>query len=139
MFFEVISFLQDAEYLKANYNKGAHELFSINYAYNHSHLISLSPFIIKVTARYFVPEFEEYVAGHEISKYECLTQKHRKRCEIVGCRYDKFPLIFNKDIGDQCVELVWLERTVACGSVLVCKPFNIEATQRGVGTYFNKL
>ena len=137
--FEVISFLPDAEYLKAIFNKGAHEMYAINYAFNHSKLIAPSAFIIKVTARYFIPAFEEYLSQHDITQYECLTQHHRRRCEIVGCRYDKFGLIFKEGTDGHCAERIWYERTSACSKILVCKPFNIEATQRGVGTYFNKL
>ena len=63
--FEVISFnereLKQCEYLKNNNSKGASELFAINYAVVNSKIINDTVFLLKITARYFIPELEEYL------------------------------------------------------------------------------
>jgi hypothetical protein len=139
--FEFISFkedeLEEANYLKDNNSKGASELFSINYAYHHSRLIQQSQFVIKVTARFFIPELESYLLNYDLNQYDCLTQTDRERCEMVGCHIRHFFSIFKTDLINENneylghVEYAYKDRTSCYPSVLVCKPFMIEETQRG--------
>lgn len=139
--FEVISFIEseveEASYLKDNISKGASEIFSIHYAFNHTRIIQPDHFIIKITARYFIPELEEYLSGFDLNTYDCLTQNSRDRCEMVGSHYSKFGHIFNCSLFNNeggfvnHVEDLWKERTMMCETVLVCKEFQIEETQRG--------
>jgi len=114
------------------YNKGKNELFSISYLYNNSKLIHLSNFIIKVTARFFIPELEDYLKNYDLNTYDCLVQENRHRCEMVGSHYKNFKHIFYFDVNEnRYVEDVWLERTSVYNNILKCKTFNIIPTQRG--------
>ena len=125
--------LEDALYLKTNNCKGSSEMFAINYAYLHSNLIRSSIFIIKITARFFIPELESYLSLFTLNDYDCLTQENRDRCEMVGCHFNHFSDIFNIHFVDNnyYVEAVWKFRTSNYKKVLVCKTFTIEETQRG--------
>jgi hypothetical protein len=141
--FEVISFkeneIDDAKYLMYNNSKGASEIFAINYAFNHSNLIKNydTNFIIKITARYFIPELESYLKKYDLDNYDCLTQNNRNRCEMVGSHIDNFSDIFNPELlneynnYDGHIENIWKYRTSLYDKVLVCKEFNIDSTQRG--------
>jgi len=139
--FEVISFkennLKTALYLRKLRSKGAHEIFAINYAFNHSKLIDNSSFIIKITGRFFIPTFENYLSQFNLDDYDCLTQHNRNRCEVVGCRYANFSYIFNiylmndDNKYDPQIENIWQLRTLKYNKVLVCDKFHIEKTQRG--------
>jgi hypothetical protein len=139
--FEVVSFVEseveEAKYLEGNTSKGASEMFAIYYAFRHTRIIQPHHFIIKITARYFIPELEEYLSGYDLSTYDSLTQENRDRCEMVGCHYNKFTSIFKPYLitsggwYDGHVENIWKERTSMCDNILVCKKFAIERTQRG--------
>jgi hypothetical protein len=141
--FEVISFkeneLDDAKYLMYNNSKGASEIFAINYAFNNSRIIknNNTNFIIKITARYFIPELENYLLSYNLNYYDCLTQNNRSRCEMIGSHIKNFQDIFNPELLDKNnnydghIENIWKYRTMQYDKVLVCKEFNIESTQRG--------
>jgi hypothetical protein len=139
--FEVVVFteseIDQAKYLKNNESKGASEIFAINYAFWHSTLIHSSNFIIKITARFFINELEEYLKQFDLNKYDCLTQQNRDRCEMVGSHYRLFSHIFNFRLFDDNlqydshIENVWKLRTSKCNKILICKKFDIEKTQRG--------
>ena len=136
--FEVITLTdnQEPKFLRNNRSKGASEIYSIHYAFKHSKLIQPSSFIIKITARFFIPELESYLQNFDLTKYQCLTQYDRDRCEMVGCHYSYFSIIFNiylLDIKgyDGHIEDIWKLRTYKCKKVLVCKPFQFEPTCRG--------
>ena len=98
--FEIISFneneLPESQYLINNNSKGESELFSINYAFDNSRLIQhtqpfiFQPFIIKITARYYIPELEKYLTSYDLNNYDCLTQNCSDRCEMVGSHYTRF-------------------------------------------------
>ena len=146
--FEMILFneseVTDAAYLKDNYSKGTHEVFSIYYAKRHSNLItqSVCNFIIKVTGRYFIPDFEKYLKKYDLSSYKALRQNDKLKCQIVGCHIDQFNFIFNKrcfyrdeysKYENDYIEILYkdkidsLEQTV----VLNCPEFEIESTIDG--------
>lgn len=139
--FEIISFKEDieedAKYLSNNDSKGASEMFAISYALNHSKLIKQSIFIIKITARFYIPELEEYLSKYDLNEYDCLTQNNTRRCEMVGSHIKNVNTIFNINLVDSMnrynwlVELVWQYRTSLFKKKLTCKLFNIEKTQRG--------
>jgi hypothetical protein len=132
--FEVITFNESDElsalYLHDTISKSAHEIFAINYAFEHSKLIHSTNFIIKVTARFFVP-LKDYIEQYDLDKYDCLVQNNRDRCEIVGSHYKNFYSIFNKNINERHIENVWKKRTNMYNDILICKEFNIEETIRG--------
>jgi hypothetical protein len=139
--FEVISFKENEQeyalYLHTNPSKGASEIFAIDYAYRHSKLIQSSIFVIKITARYFIPELEEYLSQFNLNEYGCLTQNCRDRCEMVGSHIRNFHDIFyiqllNADgYWSYHIEDIWKMRTSKYDNCLVCKEFSIEPTQRG--------
>ena len=139
--FEVITFneinLEEAQYLKENDSKGASEVFAINYAYRHSKLIHSCNFIIKVTARFFIDELEQYLSLFDLNDYDCLTQQDRDRCEMVGSHYSHFLDIFNVNLMndeneyDGHIENIWKLRASNYKNILICKTFNINKTQRG--------
>jgi hypothetical protein len=147
--FEIISFVESDLPYAGNYfnnhihivSKGASELFAINYAYNNSRLIQNANFIIKVTCRYFVPDFEEYLSNIHLNYYDALRQNNKDFCEIVGCHKDKFNIVFmanciNKDgYLNGHVESIYDYRiNTLCEKVLICKTFAIEPTQMGGNT-----
>ena len=141
--FNVITFnestLLEAQYLKNNKSKGASEIFAINYAYKYI-INKLNPtklFIIKITARFFIPELESYLNTYKLNDFDCLTQYNKNRCEMVGSHYKNFSDIFNIHLinensqYDNHIENIWKMRTSKYTNVLICKEFNIEQTQRG--------
>jgi hypothetical protein len=139
--FEIISFIEsnckEANYLENDDGKGASEMFAINYAFRKSKKIQNSLFIIKLTARYFIPDLENYLLMIDLGKYDGICQHDINRCEMVGSRIDNFPIIFNKylidDKGcyDQHVENIYKLRMSWFNNILRCNLFNIEPTQRG--------
>ena len=64
---EIISF---DEGNSDNNSKGASELFSIDYALNHTKF--QYDFVIKITGRYFIPKFEEYLCNYNLKNSFCL-------------------------------------------------------------------
>ncbi len=133
--FEVIVFdekkLDEAKYLKNQWSKGKHEIFAINYAFNNSKMLQSSKFIIKITCRFYIPEFEEYLNKYDLNNYDCLVQNDRDRCEVVGSHINYFSNIFNKHIDEDNIENVWKKRTSIYKNIFICKIFQIEETQRG--------
>jgi len=145
--FEIISFveekLEEAQYLTHDLSKGTSELFSINYAFNHSEIIKNSIFIIKITARYYIPGLQEYLLYFDLNNYDCLTQNNRDRCEMIGCHYNNFQNIFNNNFVDEHlynkyhVESVYRYRQTLCNNILICKKFEIEKTKQGGSEYYS--
>ena len=143
--FEIISFkedsLEDSFYLRGNCDKGASELFSINYAYKNSRLLNKAEFIIKITGRYFINEMESYLRQYNLKLYDVLCQnnyKYEPRCELIGCNRGNFNNIFNPKPEPlppgrlfECIELNYQNRILRSTNILECKKFKIEPTQRG--------
>lgn len=139
--FEVITFveseLEESKHLTKNPHKGASEIFAINYAFNKSKLTQTSDFIIKITARYFIPDLENYLKNYDLNEYDCLTQNTRIRCEMVGSHRKNFDCIFNTHTFDKngqyvChIESLYEERTSVYTRILICDQFQIEPTQMG--------
>lgn len=118
-------------------SKGGLEINSIWYAYNNSKLLQNSSFIIKITGRFYIQDFQYFINNKNLDNYDCLRQAFKNRCEIVGTSKNKFDLIFNKNlfvnngIYDYHVENVYTYRFSLCKNILICPIFNIEPTQRG--------
>ena len=139
--FEVITFveseLEESKNLTDNPHKGASEIFAINYAFAKSKIRSPDDFIIKITARYFIPDFEDYLKKYDLNEYDCLTQNNRMTCEIVGSHVKNFHHIFRVELflknGQYTghVESIYEERTSEYTHILICDPFQIEPTQTG--------
>ena len=148
--FEVITFMENelliAKYLENNIYKGASEVFSINYAFNHSNIIKSSNFIIKITGRFFINELQEYLSEFNLDDYDCLTQQNRYRCEMVGSHYKNFDDIFNIYLNEDeilhngHIEYTWKSRTSKYKNILICKELKIEPTLRGgVNQYYDSI
>ena len=142
--FEIISFkeneLTDAQYLINNNSKGESELFSINYAFDNSQLIQhCKPnFIIKITARFYINDLEDYLNEYDLNNYDCLTQNCRDRCEMIGSHYNNFKQIFDINLNiirstniSVHIESIYKCRIDNYSNNLICKQFEIEPTQRG--------
>jgi hypothetical protein len=154
--FEMILFnettLQEAAYLKDNYSKGTHEVFSIYYAKRQSKIIAQSAcnFIIKVTGRFYIPEFEKYLKNHDLSKMKALRQNNELSCKIVGSHIDQFSFIFNKrcfyrdeyvKYENDYIEILYKDKidSLPNENVLKCPIFEIEATLDGKNETITKL
>ena len=148
--FEVITFKEGqsnySEFQMHLQSKGGLEINSIHYAYNKSNLLKNSLFIIKITGRFFINNFEKFINSVHLSKFDCLKQNYNYRCEIVGTSQKNFDIIFNKNlfinngIYDYHVENVYAYRFSLFKNVLVCPIFNIEPTQMGgLNEKYNKL
>lgn len=140
--FEVLSFLESEQleslHLINDKHKGTSEIFAVDWSFYNSRLVSKSRFVIKVTGRYFIEEFQDYLSQYDLEQYDALCQNETIRCEIIGVHIDKFHMIFNKWPIDAnfmycgSTELVYQYRTQnLCQRVLQCKPFIIEPTPRG--------
>lgn len=139
--FEIITFKEDelpeTEFIRNDIAKGSSEMFSINYAFNNSKIINNSQFILKITARFFIPELENYLKMYNLNMADCLSQNNPDRCEMVGCHYNHFSTIFNinllneNNVYDNHVENIWKYRVSKYSNVIRCKEFKIEKTQRG--------
>jgi hypothetical protein len=122
-------------------SKGTSEMFAIYYAYQQSALAKSAKFIIKVTCRYFVPEFENFLRNVNVDDYFALRQNNPDNCEIVGANSLMFPDIFmpghfrNSDgKWHHHIESVYKDRIITRvpqDRVLVCDVFQIEPTQQG--------
>ena len=105
-------------------------MFSINYAYHHSERLRNASYIIKITARYFIPELESYLKSIDLQEYECLVQHDVDRCEMVGARHDFFHTVFQYNTEYDHIEDYYKKITSPLKKV-VCKKLLIEPTQRG--------
>ena len=131
--FEVISFneetLLEASYLKGNNSKGASELFAINYALEKTKFDF--NFIIKITGRYFIPEFENYILSLDLNNYDALIQNSGINCEIVGSHSNFKNMVFNKNTNINHVELQYKERIDKLNKIVILKQLKISPTQIG--------
>jgi len=138
--FELISFneseLPEANYLLGNTSKGASELFSISYSIKNSKIIDPSDFIIKITGRYFIEDFEKIINNYNLNEYDGLCQNNINRCEIVGCNYKENNNVFNQSTiidGNDCnhIEFLYTQRIQKLDKVLILCPLNILPTKMG--------
>ena len=118
-------------------SKGGLEISSIHYAYENSNLIKNTLFIIKITGRFFISSFQEFIQNINLNEYDVLKQHFNSRCEIVGTHINNFKIIFDKNLFckggkyDYIVENVYDYRFTLFKKIIICPIFNIEKTQRG--------
>jgi len=148
--FEIISYsegeVEERDWLVSNNSKGESELFSIRYAFKNSRLINKDSFIIKITARYFIPDLEDYLSLFKLNNFDCLVQYDRNRCEMVGSHYKNMEYMFNKDVLEDIpifaghVESIYKHRTSKYKNILISKTFQIEKTQcGGINNFFTEI
>lgn len=123
-------------------SKGTSEIFSIYYACQHSKLIKNCDFLIKITGRYFIPGFEQYIIQNEITNYDALRQFNPDRCEIVGCNFGLIDKIFKPNnfrssngLYIHHIESLYKERIEQLDpkKVFICQNFTIKKTMTGYG------
>ncbi len=122
-------------------SKGTSEMFAIYYAYQQSRLTKTAKFIIKITCRYFVQDFENFLKNINPDDYFALRQNNSDNCEIVGSHVNNISDIFmpghfrNSDgKWHHHIESVYKDRIltrVPEERVIVCDVFQIEPTQQG--------
>ena len=122
-------------------SKGTSEMFAIYYAYLQSRLTKTAKFIIKVTCRYFVPDFENFLKNINPDDYFALRQNNPDNCEVVGSHVSNISDIFmpghfrNSDgKWHHHIESVYKDRLLTRipeERIIVCDVFQIEATQQG--------
>ena len=134
--FEVISFneseLPEANYLKGNNSKGASELFSIHYSLKNSKILAHGDFIIKITGRYFIPNF----SLPRIESFDALIQNDRSSCEIIGSSFAQKDFVFNTSMvldSIECnhIEFLYKSRISQLNKVMILKKLSISPTCMG--------
>jgi hypothetical protein len=70
--FDVIGFSEETlpdnlKHLYYNISKGAGEMYSVIHAYNNTKFKESTRFVIKITGRYFIDTFEEFILSNNIS------------------------------------------------------------------------
>ena len=121
-------------------SKGASEMFAIYYAKEKSQLAKNADFFIKITCRYFIPTFENYLQNINIYDYHVLRQNDPSCCEIVGAHKDHFREIFipghyrcSDGLWHHHVEDIYKDRIRIYpeDKILICEQFDIEPTPQG--------
>ena len=160
--FEIITFNEmtlpeNLQHLKYNTSKGASEMYSIIHAYQHTKFKHGVNFVIKITGRYFVPLFYEYISSIDIKNRSRNLHIHNSensivairqnrelndiRCEIIGINTLFFHFLFFLNLSDDTgmffphVETVYFNRLMLFDQNKVVKLpiFPIEPTQMGGG------
>jgi hypothetical protein len=155
--FEIITFNEfenppESQHLIYNSSKGASEMYAIIYAYNNTKFKDSINFIIKITCRYFIPSFEQFLIekgilyktrGVGIHDYRQmvigLRQNNHQRCEILGIHSKFFNMLFELSLSDESgaffphVEHVYCNRLKLLNEskIINCPPFVIEPTPMG--------
>ncbi len=153
--FDFVSYIEKDivhEDFYTNQSKGISELFAIQLGYNKSKFFEKVEFIMKVTGRYFIPGFYDYllnnnffvrckVTGHPYVQNEILVlrQNNQKRCELFGCNNKIFDFIFSfsthcnnggcylgiEDVIEKRIKMINPDY------IFICKQLYIEPTQQG--------
>jgi hypothetical protein len=155
--FEIITFNEldnppELQHLVYNPSKGASEMFSIIYAYKNTKFIDAVNFIVKITGRYFIPSFEQFLTEKNVVKncfgigihdYEQMIigirQHNNMRCELLGIHAKFFDMLFELSLTDENgqffphVETVYANRfkLLNQSKIVTCPVFEIESTQMG--------
>ena len=80
-------------------SKGGLEISAINCAYNNNtKLTQSSLFIIKITSRFFISSFQEFINNINLDEYDGLNQNFNNRCKIVGTHINNFKIMFDKNL-----------------------------------------
>ena len=90
-------------------SKGQHELYEINYVYNNSKILkNINPtHIIKITGRYYIPDFESIINEKLRLEHLAIFQQFPMPCEISGCHINyfselfKFPAVMKIDLVEE--------------------------------------
>jgi len=147
--FEIISYLEDNlpendyNILKNDPSKGTHEIYAINYAYDNSNLIKDCEFIIKITGRYYIPNFIKYL---KYPFHDFVHQNNIQRCEVIGCKKELFKYLFNtyleyinNEYNNDMIEVIYKRRIEKFNKNNLQLPLmEIEPTYTGTSNYLYK-
>jgi hypothetical protein len=130
---QIVSFkeneITEANYLNGNNSKGASELFSINYALSKCKFSY--NFVIKITGRYFIPYFYNYLNKLKTNNFNGIRQFNEYSSEIIGCDLDNIDKIFNTNDVENHIESTYKKRFMELSKIIVLPLFKISPTQRG--------
>jgi len=155
--FEILTFNEftlpnELQHLVYNPSKGASEMYSIIYAFNKTKFRQNINFVIKITARYFISDFEKFLININISNRTKhigihdnknmiigLRQQNNIRCEIIGIHFLFFDILFSLNLSDEDgifyphVEKIYENRLNLFNpeNIIDCPKFEIEPTQMG--------
>jgi hypothetical protein len=154
--FELLTFNEftlsnDLHHIMYNVSKGASEMYSIIYA-NKNTKFTNNNFIIKITGRYFILDFEKFLSDIDITKRTKhvginynknliigLRQSNHQRCEILGIHKFLFDILFRLNLSNDDgvffphVETIYRDRFILLNqeNIIDCPKFEIEPTQMG--------
>lgn len=74
--------------------KGLYEIHSLQYAFKHSTILKKCTHVAKITGRYFIPSLEKILKKLPY-KTKAVRQNNEFQCEVIGCRKDFFPILFD--------------------------------------------
>lgn len=155
--FEKITFdyseipFEDKLYLNNTKAKGQHEAYAIKYAYENSRLLKSADYIIKITGRFYIPDFEKILLEKLTEEVIFIRQIKTHKCEITGCRKDLFNILFNFPKKHDHVEIAYRDAinhyrkplvhwATNSKNVLTLPVLKLdEKTTRGIGTYYTEL
>lgn len=153
--FEILTFNElnltnGLEHLIYNCSKGASEMYSIIYAYSNTKFKNNINFVIKITGRYFIPNFQNVLirlniisnTKHVNIHYNNnmiigLHQSNHMRCEIIGIHRLFFNIMFHLNLSDDNnrfyphVEYIYHNRFKLLNNIVTLPVFKIEPTQMG--------
>ena len=118
-------------------DKGSHELHAIKHAIDNSKIIQKisDGFIIKITGRYYIPNFDKILKDTITKSTEFITQNNRSQCEIFGCKLHHANTLFKFKIFDfmenhahSLIDKLGTENTIT-----KLPPISIEPTIPGCG------
>ena len=121
-------------------SKGNHELAAIRYALRNSVFIrraaKADTWIIKVTGRFFIPEFHMYLQSLAAPRYLAVRQSNPKMCQMVGARKHVaakflFRPVHKRDVMIEDYYEARLKEAWAHGKVLAMPPLPIPPTRGG--------
>jgi len=143
--------LEDKLYLNNMKAKGQHEAYAIKYAYNNSKLLKAADYIIKISGRFFMPDFEKIILEKLTEETLFIRQNKTHKCEITGCRKNLFNRLFNFPKNNDHVEIAYRDAinhykkplvhwATNSSEVLTLPVIKLdERTVRGIGTPYDDL
>ena len=113
-------------------------MYAIRYAIDRSKLLKKDDkisHIIKITGRYYIPNFEKQINKHDLSTMKYIRQNNPNHCEIIGCRFDVISYLFNFNyvdgMSDQVEDIYEKRIKPFLNESLILPQLKIESTLTG--------
>lgn len=135
--FEILSFTEsernEYDLIQSNTSKGVHEFIAMWHAIEQSRFRDETLFWIKITGRYFIPEFENFLQTQDVQTSLALRQSNKERCEIVGAHYSIASYVFFPFEKKSRVETIYKKRIsqLPTKNTIICPVFHIYPTLSG--------